>query len=225
MHSKTKNVIAVLALILTGVLIAVLKTVDVAPIGPEGTSIGLSHLNQSFHEWTGVNEGILGLSEFGGYLAIATALVFAMIGLVQLIKRRSLRKIDRALLLTAGLYAMVVVLYVLFDVAVVNYRPVIMPGDAHVEPSFPSTHAMMGCVFMGSAYLLVPYYVKADATVTILRLLSVVNMFLVVGGRLFSGVHWLTDIIGGVLISIALLCFYSALLDEQAEAEPEQENN
>ena len=218
MNTTAKKRIAVTAAILTVILMILLKTVDVAPIGPEGTTIGLSHLNQAIHDAIGMHESIYTITEIGGILAIGVVALFAGMGFVQLIRRRSLLKVDRELLLLGGLYVIIGFLYVLFKKVVINYRPVIMPGDLHPESSFPSSHSMLGCTVMGSAYLLVDRYVKNPRTVKLLHVLCIINMIVIVGGRFLSGVHWFTDILGGILISTALIAGYAVLLDGIDEA-------
>ena len=214
MKTKTKQRIAIAAAVLTVILVILIKTVDVAPIGPNGTSIGLSHLNQAIHDAIGINQGIYTITEIGGILAIVVVAVFAIMGLVQWIQRKKLMKVDRELLVLGGLYVILGFLYVFFNKVAINYRPVIMPGEVLPESSFPSSHSMLGCTVMGSAYLLVDRYVKNPTAVKVLHVLCIINMIVIVGGRFLSGVHWFTDILGGILISIALIAEFSAVLDQ-----------
>ena len=80
------------------ILILLIRFVDVAPIGPQGTSIGLSHLNRAVFEWFGVDLLWYHITDWLGIAAILTALLFAVTGFVQLVKRKSLMKVDREIL-------------------------------------------------------------------------------------------------------------------------------
>ena len=136
---KKKLSLSVLFFALFIALIAVVSTVDVAAIGPEGTKIGLSHLNQSVHEALGENMGFLyNFTKYLGYLAILLAVCVLGVCAVQLIYRKSLQKVDKAILGLAVLYVAVGVLYVLFEKVVINYRPMIMPGETAPEASLES---------------------------------------------------------------------------------------
>lgn len=190
-------------------LIILVRFADVRPIGPEGTSIGLSHLNQSIFECFGVNMLWYEITDWLGIAPILTAFCFAMAGLAQLIKRRSLLKVDREILALGGLYIAVTGLYVLFELAVVNYRPVIMPGSVHPEASFPSSHTMLVCVIMGSAGMLIGRYIRGKTLRRVLRIMCAVIIGITIIGRLISGVHWFTDILGGIFLSAALLALFS----------------
>ena len=213
MKAKGKFLMAGLFLILFAVLILLVKKVNVAAIGPEGTSIGLSDMNKSFHEMTGENHTLYKISEYLGYGALALVGVFGLVGLVQLIRRRSLLKVDHEILALGGLYVVVLGLYFVFEKVVINYRPVIMEGDAHVEASFPSSHTMLAMVVLGSTLMVISKYVKQDGLRVILEMLCIISIVLLVLGRLLCGVHWLTDIIGGVLISGALLFAFAGVKD------------
>ena len=207
-HLLTAAVCAALFLL----LILLVRTVDVAAIGPQGTEIGLSAVNGAVHEAVDYREGWYRLSAGLGYAALALAAFFALLGLKQLVQRKSLFKVDRELLVLAGLYAAVLVLYVLFDKVAVNYRPMLLPGDTEPEASFPSTHTMLACVLYGSASMLAGRYVRGDGLRIGLRLLAGLLLILTVLGRMLSGVHWLTDILGGLLISTTLLALFAAAL-------------
>ncbi len=217
-----KNILAaVICAISTALLILLIRFVDVAAIGPEGTEIGLSHINQSFHALTGVHLLWYEITDWLGVVAILAALLFAFVGLMQLIRRRGILKVDREILALGVLYVLVFGLYVLFEILIVNYRPIIMPGDHHPEASFPSSHTMLVCVILGSAVLVLPKYVKSATLRRILLGLSALLIAVTVIGRLISGVHWLTDILGGLLISGLLLAVFSAALNQFAEDKEE----
>lgn len=147
------------------------------------------------------------ITDWLGIAAILTALFFALAGLVQLIKRRSLLKVDREILALGGLYIIVIGLYVLFEKVIINYRPIIMPGSTHPEASFPSSHTMLVCIIMGSAAMLLGKYKLCTA----LRIMCLSVIAVTVIGRLIAGVHWFTDILGGILISITLLSVFGEL--------------
>ena len=212
MSNKRHYTVAGVCALLTVLLVLLVRLVDVAAIGPNGTSIGLSHLNGAVHNLTGEHMFWYHVTELLGALAILLAAFFGLIGLLQLIRRKSLRKVDREILALGGLYIIVICLYVLFEIVEINYRPVITPGDAVPEASFPSSHTMLSIVVFGSAMWLVPKFIRDEKIRKILRVVCVVLLVVTVLGRLLSGVHWFTDILGGVLISASLLLCFRALL-------------
>ena len=214
---KTKTIAAVICLVLFLLLIAAVKTVDVAPIGPEETSIGLSGINGAIHEATGVSKLLYKLTNYLGYLSILAGLCFALYGLIQLIQRKSLLKVDREILVLGCLLVVLALLYVLFEFVVINFRPVVMPGEAHPEASFPSSHTMLTFVILGSIMMIIGRYVKNRSLRTLIQVICGLLILVMVFGRLLSGVHWFTDILGGVLISGALLFLFAAVLDKVTE--------
>ena len=193
------------------ILIILLRVVDVAPIGPNNTCVGLSHLNQFVFNAFGVNMIWYTITDWLGIVAILTAFLFSVAGLIQLLKRKSILKVDREILALGGLYLIVIGLYVLFENAVVNYRPLIMPDSSQPEASFPSSHTMLVCVIMGSAVMLTGRYIKNKPLCVLLKVFCALTIGITIIGRLISGVHWFTDILGGVMISAALLSLYSAI--------------
>ena len=201
--------------LLTVVLIALVRLVDVAPIGAQGTRIGLSHLNQFIFDLFGVNMLWYHITDWLGIAAILTAFVFAVTGLVQLIKRRSLLKVDREILSLGGLYIVVIGLYILFENVIINYRPIIMPDNTHPEASFPSSHTMLVCVIMGSAVMLINKYIKNKTLNKTLRAICFAIIGITIIGRLIAGVHWFTDILGGIMISVTLLSLYKEVISHE----------
>ena len=211
-QGKNHLILAAVYAALFAVILICVRTVDVAPVGPEGTEIGLSHLNVAYHNWTGVHMTVFRMSEYCGYLAIAVVAVMACAGLIQFIRRKSLLRVDRELLALGALFLVLGGVYILFKKLVVNYRPVILPGEAGPEASFPSSHTMLACVVFGSAAMLLRRYLKAKAARTAVALLCELLAIAAVLLRLNSGAHWLTDVAAGAFISAALLELYAAAL-------------
>ena len=217
MKNKGKFLMLGISGALFALLIVLLRCVDVEPVGAAGTSVGLSHMNRFVFELTGVNMVWYNITDWLGLAAILAAFLFAVTGLVQLIKRRSILKVDKEILALGGLYILVIGIYVLFENVIVNYRPIIMPGCSNPEASFPSSHTMLVCVIMGSAIIIIGKYIKKKTLCMVIRGICTAVIAVTVVGRLISGVHWFTDILGGLLISTFLLALYSALITWEEE--------
>ena len=180
--------------------------VDVRAIGPEGSSVGFAALNGFVHELTGVNWFLYTITDWLGIVPIAVALGFAILGLVQLIKRKSLWKVDHRILALGVFYIVVMAAYIFFEVVVINYRPTLI--DGYLEASYPSSTTMLVMCVMPTAAMQLNVRIKN----TVLRRFAVIAIvvftaFMVIG-RLVSGVHWITDIIGGALLSAGLVTMY-----------------
>ena len=212
MKNKGKFLMLGISGALFALLIVLLCCVDVEPVGAAGTSVGLSHMNRFVFELTGVNMVWYNITDWLGLAAIFAAFLFAATGLVQVIKRRSILKVDKEILALGGLYILVIGIYVLFENVIVNYRPIIMPGCSNPEASFPSSHTMLVCVIMGSTIIIIGKYIKKKSLCMVIRGICAAVIAVTVVGRLISGVHWFTDILGGLLISTFLLALYSAFV-------------
>lgn len=204
-------------LALFGVLIVMIKKVDVESIGPEGTKIGLSGINKPVADNFTYNETWYKITQYLGYAALLVAGCLAVMGLVQLIQRKSLLKVDPNILAAGVIYVITIGLYFLFDKVVINYRPIILPDEGVLEAGFPSSHTMLSIVVFGTALLQLRFYVKNVMAKRCLGVALFAVMIVTIVGRLMSGAHWLTDICGGVLISVALLFAYSAAVSKFTE--------
>ena len=183
--------------------------VDVRTIGPEGSSVGFATLNGFVHELTGVNWLLYTVTDWLGLVPIAVALGFAILGLVQLIKRKSLWKVDHSILALGVFYIVVMAAYVFFEVVVINYRPTLI--DGYLEASYPSSTTMLVMCVMPTAAMQLNARIKN----TVFRRCAIIAIvaftaFMVIG-RLISGVHWITDIIGGALLSAGLVTTYFSI--------------
>ena len=187
-----------------------LKTVDVQAIGPESSKVGFATINAWFRDLIGVHMIWFQITQFLGYLALCTCVVFAAVGLYQLIRRRSLWRVDYPILVLACYYVLTLIIYFLFEFVVINYRPLIMPEQTSLAASYPSTHTMLAIALFGSAYLVGRGYFRSRYARIGMACAFFALTALTVIGRLVSGVHWLTDVVGGVLISSALLTLFLA---------------
>ena len=192
------------AFVIWTVLVSVL---DVGAIGPDGSKVGLSGLNGHFHLLTGVNWWLYNVTDWLGLVPIAVALGFGVFGLIQWISRKSILKVDRSIIALGCFYVAVVLAYVLFEYVVINYRPVLIGGD--LEASYPSSTTMLVTCVMPTAIMQLRGRIKNSALRWAVVIAIVIFIAFMVIGRLISGVHWLSDIIGGALLSIALVCGYS----------------
>ena len=187
--------------------------VDVKPIGPRGSSVGFASLNGYVHSLTGVNISLYTLTDWLGLVPIAVAFVFAIIGFAEWIKRKSLCKVDRSLILLGGFYIVVMAVYILFEFVVINYRPVLI--NEYLEPSYPSSTTMLAMCVMPTAIMQLGTRIK---NIVIKRCvvcaILAFTAFMVIG-RLICGVHWLSDIIGGALFSAGLVTVYHSISGEK----------
>ena len=142
-HARTMLALSAALLILFTALIVAIKTVDVQNVGPNGSQIGLATLNLRVHQRTGLQMGWYDITDKLGKICILIAPCFALLGLYQLIRRRSLKRVDADLWALAGLYVALGAAYVLFEKVIINYRPVILPTETALEASFPSSHTML----------------------------------------------------------------------------------
>ena len=179
---------------------------DVQAIGPNGSSVGFATFNGLFHKLTGVHMEIYAITDWLGLIPLCFALGFAILGLVQLIQRKSFLKVDYSILVLGGFYILVIASYLFFEKFVINYRPVLIEGN--LEASYPSSTTLLVLCIMPTAMMQLNTRIRNNTIKkVILSLLAVFTAFVVIG-RLISGVHWFTDIIGGVLLSSGLVMLY-----------------
>ena len=202
MKNKKNILICVLLVLLSIIYTFLVKYVDTSTIGPNGSVVGFSSLNSFVFNLTGNNMTLYKITEILGIIPILIALMYAVIGLIQVIDRKSL-KVDKELIALGILYVVVILIYVFFEKCIINYRPVIIDGV--LEASYPSSHTLLSICICGSALLINKYLFNNKKIYKYINIISIISMVLIVLGRLLSGVHWASDIIGSIIISITLL--------------------
>ena len=185
--------------------------VDVRAIGQNASSVGFATLNGYVHNLTGVNMFLYTITDWLGLVPIGVAFGFAVLGLVQWVGRKSLFKVDRSILALGGFYIIVLAMYIFFEIVVINYRPVLI--DGYLEASYPPSTTMLVMCVMPTAMMQLHARIKSDVfRRCVLISIAAFTAFMVIG-RLASGVHWLTDIIGGALVSAGLVITYASVSD------------
>ena len=183
--------------------------VDVRAIGPQESSVGFATLNGYIHDLTGVNMRLYVITDWLGLVPIGIAFGFAVLGLVQWIKRKSLLKVDRSILTLGGFYIVVMAAYILFEIVVINYRPTLIGG--YLEASYPSSTTMLVMCVMPTAMMQFSKRIKNDLFRRCVMFIIIAFIVFMVIGRLVSGVHWITDIIGGALFSTSIVLIYYSI--------------
>ena len=212
MKKFNKSLIAGISLFVVFAVFTILvKFVDVSAVGPLGSKVGFSKINDAVFGAVGSSDLWYNISEIFGTLALIIAGVFVIVGLVQLIQRKSLKMVDNHILVLGVFYVAVAITYILFEVVVINKRPVLVDGA--LEASYPSSHTMLSISILSSAIIeIYRLFAGKKKLVIALDVTAIVVMLIIVIGRLLSGMHWFTDIIGGILISLALVFIYHGIL-------------
>lgn len=187
---------AVILLLLFGVLIYAVRNVDVQSIGPKDSEIGFATLNKAVNDLFGTHLIWYNITDW--------------LGLYQLISRKSLKKVDADLYLLGAFYAVIMGVYVFFEICIINYRPIILYTD--LEASFPSSHTMIVLCIMSTAIFQFNRRIHNNIVKKVVNGASILLIAITIIGRLISGVHWFTDILGGLLIGTSLILFYIALV-------------
>lgn len=210
MKKKRFLFVGSLLIILFIIWTVLVQVVDVQCMGMNGTSVGFASMNKWFHSLTGVHMNLYVITDWLGLVPLFACLVFGVVGLVQLIKRRSLFKVDYDILILGVYYVLVILGYLIFEMITINYRPILINGV--MEVSYPSSTTLLVLSVMPTVLEQVNRRVKSNVVRMIIRIMAVGFSLFMVVGRLISGVHWFSDIVGGVLLSLGLYYLYKGIV-------------
>ena len=196
-----------------------IQIVDVQPVGQNGTDIGFATINCYFHKLTGVHMVIYTITDWLGLVPIFICLIFAGIGLTQLIQRKSLFRVDYDIIVLGIYYIIVIFGYLIFEMIPINYRPVLI--DGFMEASYPSSTTLLVLSVMPTLWFQAKRRMKNEVVLKYVCVLSALFSIFMLVGRTVAGVHWLTDIMGSILLSTGLFLLYRAvvlIIDDKAKA-------
>ena len=185
--------------------------VNVRAIGPQGSSVGFAGINGYVHNLTGVHFSLYNITDWLGLVPIFVCMGFGVLGLMQWIKRKSICKVDHDILVLGGFYIVTIAAYLFFESVVINYRPVLING--YLEASYPSSTTLLVMCVMPTAVMQFNSRIRNKLLRNIVAATLVAFIAFMVIGRLLSGAHWLTDIVGGALLSTGLVLMYRAIID------------
>lgn len=189
---------------------ALIQMVDVKPVGQNGTDVGFALFNCWFHKLTGVHMTIYIITDWLGLIPIFVCMIFGGVGLIQLVQRKGLFQVDYDIVFL-GIYYMIVIFgYLIFEMIPINYRPILIEG--FMEASYPSSTTLLVLSVMPTLVFQVNR--RLDSILvkkTVCILTTAFSAFMVIG-RLVSGVHWFTDIVGSVMLSTGLFYIYKAVV-------------
>lgn len=186
------------------------RLIDVQAIGPQESTVGFATVNRFVHVLIGVHLKLYTITDWLGLVPVAFGFGFALLGLVQWIKRKNILKVDRSILILGGFYLVTLAAYLLFERCVINYRPVLIEG--YLEASYPSSTTLLVLCVMPTAEMQLRSRIQNRVIRKCVTLAIALFMVFMVAGRLVSGVHWLSDIIGGILLSAGLVILYDGII-------------
>ena len=216
MQSKVKrNLLTGVMLIIAFVLWTIfVKTVDVKPLGVKGTDIGFATINTWLHSLTGANMALYNITDWLGLVPVFVCMLFGCIGFIQLVKKKSLLKVDFDIIILGAYYVIVILCYLIFEMIPINYRPILINGV--MECSYPSSTTLLVLGVMPTLIFQAKIRVKNTVIKNIITAITVIFTVFMVVGRLISGVHWVSDIVGSVILSAGLYMIYKSIVEIKA---------
>ena len=209
-NGKSVLFLGIMLIVAFVVWTALIQIVDVQPIGQNGTDIGFASFNSWFHKLTGVHMAIYIITDWLGLIPLFVCMIFGGIGFVQLVKRRSLFKVDYDIIFLGIYYVVVIFGYLIFEMIPINYRPILIEG--FMEASYPSSTTLLVLSVMPTLVFQVNRRFKNTVVKKTISILTIIFSAFMVIGRLVSGVHWFTDIVGSFMLNAGVFCIYKAVV-------------
>lgn len=215
MNNKKRLIFAICLLAFFVIFTVLVCTVDVQAVGAADTNVGFARLNMYVHRLSGVHPGLYRLTDWLSLVPLGAMPCFAMVGLIQWIRRKSLLKVDRGLLALGAVYILAMAVYLLFESFIINYRPVLIDGA--LESSYPSSTTLLVLCVIPTSVMYITKRLRGKMIKRIITVMSNSFTILMIIARFASGVHWFTDIAGAMLLGAAVVMLYRCF--EEAEDE------
>lgn len=225
---KTKNMLLTgVGIILLFVIYTILvKFVDVQQIGQLNSSVGFGTMNKFVLDLIGSNNIWYEITEILGYIIIATFVFgFGTLGIYQLVKRKKISLVDYQIYVLIGFCVVLALIYVFFELVVVNYRPILLTHEVELEASYPSSHTLLALCLVSSSMIAISSISKSKKLVYAFDGVGIILIAVMVIGRILSGVHWFSDILGAIILSAGLLCIFEFVILFIGEKNGNKSNN
>lgn len=187
-----------------------IQVVDVQRIGVNGTVVGFAGFNNWFHKLTGVHMTLYTITDWLRLVPIVICMIFGWIGLIQMVKRKGLRKVDIDILILGVYYVAVIFGYLIFEMIPINYRPILIQGM--MEASYPSSITLLVLGVMPTLVFQVNRRTKSTVLKKVIVVMSIIFSCFMVIGRMVCGVHWFTDIVGAIFLSFGIYHIYKSVV-------------
>lgn len=208
MKEKKKIIVSLILFVVALIYTILVKNIDLAQIGPNGSIVGFSKMNSLISNYIGVNMIWYKITNFIGLISAFLVIYYVLIGIKQFIKEK---KVDDKIIILGIFYIVFAIVYLFFEKIIINYRPTLINGE--LEASYPSSHTLLAICICGSSIIMSKYYINSSKARKVINILTYILMFTIIVGRILSGVHWASDIIGGVLIGLFLLVTFKNLIE------------
>lgn len=205
-ENKRNFYVAIFMLVAFVVWTNVLSFIDIQAIGPNESTVGLGTINNYFRNLIGINMLLYTITDWLSLIPLSFILYFSLLGFIQWIKRKHLKQVDYRLLILGGFYIVVLSIYLFFEIFVLNYRPVLINGI--LEASYPSSTTILVICVMSTAIIELNSRIENNIIKKCVSFILTVFILFMVVGRMLSGVHWFSDIVGGTLLSTGLVMMY-----------------
>lgn len=169
-----------------------------------GGETGLQKFNNLFPHFS-YNETLDKISDIFMIIGLLMMFIAFGVGLYQLIKRKGLKKVDFDIYLFGGEIVIMIIVWLLFEIFPISYRPLTI---LDLESSFPSTHVMIvATTYLSFSWMISKRYPKLWIKI-VAYAFSTISIAITFAFRLVSGMHWFTDCLGGLLISLAMVSIF-----------------
>jgi len=178
------------------ILTIILLNFDKAVIATNGYEVGMSHVNNlvkyEYKSWADKISDVL------FYLTFIVPLLAVALGIYQLVKEKSLKKVDLVIIIFGVFLILAIIVWLLFDHAIkINIRP-----THEIKGSFPSTHVFLTTFFVLTCHGYLCYKYDNKLIKYLSLIIAIVIIIIMTIFRVIAGVHYITDVFGGVVIGI-----------------------
>ncbi len=209
-NEKKTLITGIILILVFAIWTMLIQLIDVQAVGINNTNVGFATLNTWFHSLTGANMSLYTITDWLGLVPVFVGMCFGFLGLVQLIKQKNLLKVDFDIIILGVYYVIVVLCYLIFEMIPINYRPIFING--FMEVSYPSSTTLLVLGVMPTLVFQAKLRIKSNKIKKIICVITILFSAFMVVGRLVSGVHWITDIVGSVLLSMGLFYVYKGVV-------------
>lgn len=198
---------AVCCTILFLVLTVSLLLVDVQSAGAQ--TVGWASLNFWWHDLISVQHGWHIVSNIVATVTLLALCAMVVWQFIIMLRGKSFRAFLKQWLAFDITVILLVLCYVLFQIVVVNYRPIMIDGMAEV--SYPSSHILLFATLLPLIVCECWHNVPSKVWRRVIAVSALVLMVVGIVARALCGYHWLTDSVGALLLSAALVAWYKVM--------------